>query len=145
MLKGQKGITLVALVITIIVLLILAGVSISLVVGQNGVLTRAQNAVKAQKEAEVKQAIALAINSCDAYWGSVWANDSTYTRADAYADSANGIITEMKSQGYEMTGTITADGNTPNTWEITSSDGTKFTVKCTLTATGSVNYTSVEF
>ena len=38
--KKQKGITLVALVITIIVLLILAGVSISLALGNNGVLTR---------------------------------------------------------------------------------------------------------
>ena len=35
--KHNKGITLIALVITIIVLLILAGVSISLVVGNNGV------------------------------------------------------------------------------------------------------------
>ena len=34
MLKGQKGITLVALVVTIIVLIILAGVSIALVLGQ---------------------------------------------------------------------------------------------------------------
>lgn len=42
MLKGQNGITLVALVITIIVLLILAGVTISLTLGENGLITRAQ-------------------------------------------------------------------------------------------------------
>ena len=35
--KNQKGITLVALVITIVVLLILAGVTISMVMGPNGV------------------------------------------------------------------------------------------------------------
>lgn len=40
--KEEKGITLVALVITIIVLLILAGVSISLVIGQNGLITRSK-------------------------------------------------------------------------------------------------------
>lgn len=42
MLKGQKGITLVALVVTIIVLIILAGVSIALVLGNNGIVTKAQ-------------------------------------------------------------------------------------------------------
>ena len=44
--KNQKGITLIALVITIIVLLILAGVTISLTVGKNGALSRARTAVK---------------------------------------------------------------------------------------------------
>jgi type II secretory pathway pseudopilin PulG len=45
-LKNSQGITLVALIVTIIVLLILAGVSINLVVGENGILNKAQNAVK---------------------------------------------------------------------------------------------------
>lgn len=44
MLKGQKGITLVALVITIIVLLILAGITISMTIGQRGILNRAKEA-----------------------------------------------------------------------------------------------------
>lgn len=44
MFKNQKGITLVALVITIIVLLILAGVTISLVLGNNGLIDRAKQA-----------------------------------------------------------------------------------------------------
>ncbi len=42
MLKEQKGITLVALVITIIVLIILAGISISLVLGNNGLFNKAR-------------------------------------------------------------------------------------------------------
>ncbi len=42
--KSQKGITLIALVVTIIVLLILAGISISMLTGQNGILNRAQEA-----------------------------------------------------------------------------------------------------
>ena len=55
MLKANKGITLVALIITIIVLLILAGVSISMVLGDNGLINKTQNAVntydnKAQDE-----------------------------------------------------------------------------------------------
>ena len=42
--KKETGITIVTLVITIIVLLILAGVSIAMLTGQNGILTQAQNA-----------------------------------------------------------------------------------------------------
>ena len=44
MLKGQNGVTLVALVVTIIVLIILAGVSIAMVLGDNGVVTQAKEA-----------------------------------------------------------------------------------------------------
>lgn len=143
MFKGQKGITLVALVITIIVLLILAGVSISLVVGENGVLNRAQDAVKEQKVAEVKEAIALSINSADAYWGSVWANNTSYTRADAYKDDDNGIIAEMAKQGYEMTGIVTPDGST-NTWTVKNGN-TTFNITCTLSKEGKVDFTSVTF
>ena len=44
MFKKEKGITLVALVVTIVVLLILAGVSLSLVIGRQGLVGRAQNA-----------------------------------------------------------------------------------------------------
>lgn len=44
MLKGQKGITLIALVITIIVLLILAGITISLTLGDHGIIQRAKEA-----------------------------------------------------------------------------------------------------
>ena len=43
-LKKQKGITLIALVVTIIVLIILAGVSISLVLGENGIVNKAKKA-----------------------------------------------------------------------------------------------------
>ena len=42
--RNQKGITLIALVITIIVLLILAGVSLAMLTGQKGILTRATEA-----------------------------------------------------------------------------------------------------
>ncbi|MFR2533670.1 MAG: hypothetical protein ACLS95_00290 [Clostridia bacterium] len=60
MLKEQKGVTLVALVITIIVLIILAGVSISMVIGNNGIATRAQEAEKLQANAAVHENQALA-------------------------------------------------------------------------------------
>ena len=55
----QKGITLIALVITIIVLLILAAVSIATLTGQNGILSRANDTAEGtgRKTAEEKVAV----------------------------------------------------------------------------------------
>ena len=53
--QNTRGITLIALVITIIVLLILAGVSISMLTGQNGILTQAQNAKQTTEESTEKE------------------------------------------------------------------------------------------
>ena len=58
--KSSKGITLIALVITIIVLLILAAVSIATLTGENGILTRANDAKEQTEIAEEKEAISLA-------------------------------------------------------------------------------------
>ena len=61
--------------ITIIVLLILAGVSISLVVGNNGVLTQASNAVVTNREAEAQEEVTMAVAGCESDYWSDWATD----------------------------------------------------------------------
>ncbi len=61
--KNNKGITLVALVITIIVLLILAAVSINLALGDNGVLNRASTATLSNEKAEVKEDLDFVLSS----------------------------------------------------------------------------------
>ncbi len=53
--KERKGITLIALIITIIVLLILAGVSISLVVGENGIVGRALTSREETRGGQVQE------------------------------------------------------------------------------------------
>lgn len=53
--KREKGITLIALVITIVVLLILAGVSIAMLTGDNGILTQAKKAQTETQIAEIKE------------------------------------------------------------------------------------------
>jgi type II secretory pathway pseudopilin PulG len=58
--KTQKGITLIALVITIIVLLILAGITINLTIGQNGIITTAQQAGKNYQQAAEDEQTQLA-------------------------------------------------------------------------------------
>ena len=59
--KKNKGITLVALVVTIVVLLILAGVSINLVLGNNGIIAKAKDAET--KSAEASQNDLKGMNS----------------------------------------------------------------------------------
>ena len=56
----NHGITLIALVVTIIVLLILAAISLNLIGGANGILSRAQKAVDETKLAQLKESLQLA-------------------------------------------------------------------------------------
>ena len=58
-LKKEKGITLIALVITIIVLIILAGISISLVLGDNGIVTKAKQAKEQTEQAKSNEESSL--------------------------------------------------------------------------------------
>ena len=59
--KEKKGITLIALVITIIVLLILAGVTIAALSGDNGILQNAAKAKEETEEAQEKEGIGIAL------------------------------------------------------------------------------------
>ena len=57
--KNQKGITLIALVITIIVLLILAGITIAMLTGENGLLTKSKESAAASAVAGAKDEVVL--------------------------------------------------------------------------------------
>ena len=57
--KGQGGITLVALVVTIVVLLILAGVAISLSIGNNGIISRGEISAEGNKLASYKEKLEM--------------------------------------------------------------------------------------
>ena len=59
--QNTRGITLIALVITIIVLLILASVSIAMLTGQNGILTQAQNAKQVTEKSSEKEKLEIAV------------------------------------------------------------------------------------
>ena len=55
----NKGITLIALIITIIIMLILAGVTLSMVLGDNGLINKSKQAVKVHDVATIKEALEL--------------------------------------------------------------------------------------
>ena len=61
--NGNKGITLIALVITIIVLLILAGVSIAMLSGDNSIMTNATKARRDNAISSVKEQVLMAVNT----------------------------------------------------------------------------------
>ena len=107
--KLNKGITLIALVITIIVLLILAGVSIAMLTGENGILSQAQKAGEQTDIGQEKEAIALAYNGAKAEnnGGDVDADDLNrnfgYNDTDATAEGSNPITVTFKESGRQYT------------------------------------------
>lgn len=60
--RGNRGITLIALVVTIIVLLILAGISIQMLTGNSGILTQTQNAKDSTRGGDVQEQVNLAVS-----------------------------------------------------------------------------------
>ena len=61
--EKNKGITLIALVVTIVVLLILAGVSIAMLTGDNGIIAQSQKAKDNTEQAKVEEHVSVAIGS----------------------------------------------------------------------------------
>ena len=113
MLKNNKGITLIALVITIIVLLILAGISIAMLTGNNGLLTKANDAKKDTATAEAVERINLELN---ALYASVMASS---TKTTFEANEISSVKSNLTSdEGYTVTPTPT-EGK-PTKIEITS-------------------------
>ena len=90
--KNNKGITLIALVVTIIVLLILAGVSIAMLTGNNGILTQGRKAKTDTANAEIAEKINMELN---AFKADILADGSIRT---ATWDSAKDNLT-----GYKFT------------------------------------------
>ena len=127
--RNNKGITLIALVITIIVLLILAGVSIAMLTGDNGILTQATTARDDTAVAERVERINMELN---ALYSAVLADD---TKDTFTATEIQQVITNLKDTGCSVSGqtdgsatpspsvTITADGVKAGTGTITITSG----------------------
>ena len=151
----NNGITLIALVITIIVLLILAGVSIAMLTGENGIITQAVAAKEATKNAEKKEKSELAdlndyINNINGgpneprlaegmtavYWDEsnkpITEKDSNFNESDWYEYVAGDNETDTKTSKWANA--ITEDGSywvwIPRyEYKILSGEGTNTTGK----------------
>ena len=146
-LKERNGITLIALVITIIVLLILAGVTIATLTGDNGILGKAKTAKTTNDEEKAKEQIKIAIMGSYGKDGELNYDDLTknlgqigITRLPKEASyplevtldgvsatiEANGEVNFTTSGGYTQTGdTITSpDGKTMKVGDYVDYDPT---------------------
>ncbi len=82
--NNQKGITLIALVVTIIVLLILAGVSIAMITGEGGILGRASEAGWKTQLADAEGIVSLTVSNYLAdYWGGQYTSTASTLATDA--------------------------------------------------------------
>ena len=61
--RNERGVTLIALVVTIVVLLILAGTAIAMLSGDDGIMTNAQKSQAANTEGEIREKIKMAYNA----------------------------------------------------------------------------------
>ena len=127
MLKTKNGITLIALIITIIVLLIIAGTTISLIIGDNGILQKSQTAKLNMEIEQEKETLGLAYSAVRAKKAArgdtspitdVELNEQFIEDgSDAIAEGNDPIIVTFPSgRQYEVnpTGTITQSENTPS-------------------------------
>ena len=85
--KNNKGITLIALVITIIVLLILAGITIAMLTGDNGLLTKSNEAKITDMEAAATEKVKLAVAAANLEMQSQLVTKSTFDPRTVAADA----------------------------------------------------------
>ncbi|MBF0990182.1 MAG: hypothetical protein HXK70_05475 [Clostridiales bacterium] len=131
---NKKGITLIALVITIIILLILAAVAIQLALGENGLIGRAQSGQEKQSTAEAAEKFKTAQVAAFADYV-VSKKDDTAKQAYVTAlTNALGEITDPKIKNVTTSGTFQASG-TPGSLTLTGTVNIAFsgTAKKSLT------------
>lgn len=87
-LKSQKGITLVALVITIVILLLFAGIAIASLNGDNGIFTKVKQAKKAQLESEMREQLTIGLQDLQVE------KNGNATLNDVTQDWANEVISK---------------------------------------------------
>lgn len=139
MMKNQKGVTLIALVITIIVLLILAGVSIAMLTGDNGILTQANKSQVSTIEGNVKEAVRLAVQAAkmDAEQKAI-ESTATWRAEEHTTDVINVLKEDLKEPDYKLTGTgatITIEYTGKDYVKATNETAAKITYTVTLNGT----------
>lgn len=147
--KNNKGITLIALVVTIIVLLILAGVSIAMLTGQNGILNRASQSSVANAIGEGKDQVAITVaDAISDYYdvkyakGSVANLNNDTVRAEN-TSTATALVTYISDRvealassvpGVTITVDKTTDASKP-TIKVTSTEDTNKYASATISTT----------
>ena len=112
--KEERGITLIALVVTIVVLLILAGITISLVFGSNGVIQKAQDSKEQTEIGEMREKLEMAKVP-------VYADGNGLYKVQDYWD-------RIESEGLIADKTVDIIDNGDGTYEVTTTPGYVFEI-----------------
>ena len=146
--RNQRGITLIALVITIIVLLILAGVSIAMLTGDNGILSNADRAGRETAIANARDDVSMTVNEAmTLYYESTYAPDEDTTD---YTNLLAAIEDDTTGLGKYVSPGKTVDGATiVYTKAVTSGSATDGKLVITFdnaqVATGTVSHANGSF
>ena len=106
--RNERGVTLIALVVTIVVLLILAGTAIAMLSGDDGIMTNAQRAQAANTEGEVREKIKLAYSALKTEIDVNSAVDTAYNAQTEVADLFQLVLDEMGLTTADVTTNISA-------------------------------------
>ena len=106
--RNERGVTLIALVVTIVVLLILAGTAIAMLSGDDGIMTNAQRAQAANTEGEVREKIKLAYSALKTEIDVNSAVDTAYNAQTEVADLFQLVLDEMGLTTADVSANITA-------------------------------------
>lgn len=94
--RNERGITLVALVVTIVVLLILAGVTITYALSNNGIFAKAQEAGMVSEQATIRDAVSSAQAECMMEY---------YDASKTTKTEAKDLISKYVPSGWSVTAT----------------------------------------
>ena len=145
--RNQRGITLVALVITIIVLLILAAVTIAALGGSNGILTNASRSQVANELGEAQDLVNLAANEAiNDYYTAIYVNGTAETpgtndKQTVVTNKIKNLTLNNGTQKNVEAETTGAPDNTPTGKQkvtLTSSNG-KGTATATIDENGTLS------
>ena len=116
--KKNKGITLIALVITIIVLLILAGVTIATLTGDNGILAQASRAKQESEKASIIEQIRLDIMEKQTENEGIIYDEDFYQILENYGSISNDETTLTTTKGnYKILISDIYSGKLQKNWE----------------------------
>ena len=108
--KTNKGITLIALVITIIVLLILAGVTIAMITGENGILTKTTEAKNKTAEAAAKEKVQTEVMASYGTDGKIDLDQLNKNLQNISGIKYNGSAISDSNKITNLPATVTVDG-----------------------------------
>ena len=93
--RNQRGVTLISLVVTIVVMLIIAGAAISTLGGENGIITQSQNSRVMQTQADVVEKIELAAQAVSQKVMMKTSSDFSYRPKEHIADYIEDIKVDL--------------------------------------------------